>query len=190
MFYLIQFQEFSSKQLIDFLLENVKSETIKDNFLLNSISICIACDIANHRPPLFTDFLLPALATMNFHQQLDIKLDWPKFALRLNNFGIYHEPLIQEILKRRQQFELLDGSSIQELEILQMEKLVNASVYNLLSDLRTNFGEYIRLLMRIDNDAIIPLLLKIDFHSKQLVPFEELETNSLCAVKCDENQCL
>ncbi|XP_055300609.1 uncharacterized protein LOC129567524 isoform X2 [Sitodiplosis mosellana] len=118
--------EFSSKQLIDFLLRNLSDTAVKENFVRNSMKICIACDVANYRPPLFED-LLPTLATMNFHQQLDIRLNWPKFALRLNSLGIYHEPLIQEILKRRSYFESFDKSSMQDLENLHMNKLVNAA---------------------------------------------------------------
>lgn len=185
------FQEFASKQLIDFLLENVKDPIVKENFIQNCISICIACDVANHRPPLFEDFLRPTLATMNFHQQLDLRLNWPKFALRLNNVGIYDKQLIQAILRERQHFKRIDHvSSIEELEILQMEKLVNASVRDSLPHLKMIFGEKIRLLVQEDNDTIIPLLVKIDIHSKNFVPFGETEISSLSSIQCDDNQLL
>lgn len=163
---------------------------MQENFIRNCISICIACDLANHRPPLFEDFLRPTLATMNFHQQFDIRLNWPKFALRLNSVGIYHKPLIQAILRDRQHFKQIDVSSIEELEILQMEKLLNASLRCSLPDLKMIFGENIRLLVHEDNDTIIPLLVKIDIHSRKFVPFGETETNSLSSIQCDDNQLL
>lgn len=168
----------------------MKDTTVKENFVPNSVTICTACYVANYRPPIFEDNLFPALATMNFHQYLDQKLNWPKFALRLNNMGVYHKLLIQEILKQRQHFEPINESSFRELEILEMEKLINAPVCHFLPDLKAIFGEHIRLLVNVDRGGTVPLLVKIDIHSKNFVSFVESEAYLLSSIQCGDNQCL
>lgn len=126
---------------------------------------------------------------MNFHQQFDIKLNWPKFALSLKRLGIEHKLLITEILKQRSRFKFT-ANSVQELEILEFERLTNAHVRDSLTDLKLNFEEYIGILVHTNDDTFIPLLVKIDLHSKSVVPFGETKTNSLSSIKCDDNHCL
>lgn len=173
------------------MIEYLKDEKYHTNFVHNCASICIACDIGNYKPPLFDEYLYPILNQMNFHQQFDIRLNWPKFALRLNRLGVYHKPLITEIFKQKSQFESIDLDSIADLEALQLGKLVNADVHSKLSNLKRTLGENrLRLLVYADNGVIIPLLVKIDIHSKEFVPFENSETNSINSIRCDDNQCL
>lgn len=117
--YLFFIQEFTSKRLIDFLLAYLKEVKCHTNLMHECISICIACDIGNYRPPLFDDCLYPLLSTMNFHQQFDIRLNWPKFALRLYRFGIYHKPLVNEILKQKSHFQSIDADCFANLEAIQ-----------------------------------------------------------------------
>lgn len=126
---------------------------------------------------------------MNFHQQFDIKLNWPKFALSLKRLGIEHKLLITEILEQRSRFKFT-ANSIQELETLEFEKLTNAHVGDSLTDLKLNFDEYIRILVHTNVGTFIPLLVKIDLHTKCVVPFGETKTNSLSSIKCDDNHCL
>lgn len=167
----------------------MKEEKKHTGFVHNCVSICIACDIGNHKPPLFGDYLYPLLASMNFHQQFDIRLNWPKFALRLHRLGIYHKPLINEIFKQKSQF---DADGLADLESLQMEKLVNLKdIGSKLPDLKRILGEnQLRLLVHADNGVVIPLLIKIDIHSKEFVSFGDGETNSLRSIRCDGDQCL
>lgn len=128
---------------------------------------------------------------MNFHQQLDVRLNWPKFALRLHRFGIHHQLLIGEILKQRSHFETFDKDSIGVLECIEIERLVNANVQNLLPVFRQNIHENLsRLIVYAENGVIIPLLVKIDTHSRNLVSFGEKETNLLQSIQCNDNQCL
>lgn len=169
----------------------MKEEKTRTHFVENCITICIACDIGNHRSTLFEDFLFPQLASMNFHQQFDMKLNWPKFALRLHRLGVCHKPLIDEILRRKSHFETTDAVSYAELEALQMEMLVNAEIRNILPDLKQNIGEdNVRLIVYAGNGVVIPLLVKIDIHSKEFVAFGDDETNSLNSIRCNENHCL
>lgn len=163
------FQEFTSKQLIDFLLDDLKARQTHKRFVYNCVSISIACDIGDYRPPSFHSFFLPLLNKMNFHQQFDFHLNWPTFALTLCNLGIHHRPLINEILKRRSQFETYQGFDI--LECSEMERLLNVNVQHLLPDLKRAIGKYMRLLVCTDIGHIVPMLVKIDSHSKKLLPF-------------------
>lgn len=184
-------QEFTSKRLIDFLLEYLKEEKIHTNFVHNCVSICIACDIGNHRPPLFDNYLYPLLTKMNFHQQFDIRLNWPKFAFRLYRIGIYHKPLISEIFKQKSHFEAISNANcVADLEGIYMEKLVNADIRNELSNLKRILDENeLRLLVHADNGVVVPLLVKIDIHSKGFASFGDDETNSLNSIRCNDNQC-
>lgn len=188
----VQFQELTSQQLIDFLLDRLKETRTHKRFVYNCATISIACDIANYRPAVFHEFLLPLLSAMNFHQQFDFHLNWPKFALTLQNLGIQHRPLINEIFKRRPQFVTYHGFDV--LECLEMERLLNANIQHLLPQLKHAIGEYVRLLVSTDNDGIIiPLLLKIDIHSKKLIPFGDgsvILMNSMNSIPCRDNQLL
>lgn len=169
----------------------MKEEKSHTHFVDNCITICIACDISNHRPTLFEDFLFPQLASMNFHQQFDMKLNWPKFALRLHRLGVYHQRLINEILRRKSHCETIDAVCYAELEAIQMEKLVDAEIRTILQSLKQNVGEdHLRLIVYADNGLVIPLLLKIDIDSKEFVAFGDDETNSLNSIRFNENQCL
>lgn len=182
--------DFTSKLFIHFLFEHLNDEEIRDSLTHNCIMMCITCDVADYRPPHFYDFLLPTLSTMNFHQQFDIKLNWPRFTLWLHRFGIHHQPLISGILKQKTHFDTIDANSVDRIESLQMEKVVDASVHNLLPDLKSIVGDNLRLLVHTNNDIIIPLLLKIDVHSNKFVPFEVTETNSIETIHCDANESL
>lgn len=181
----------SSKRLIDFLLDYLSKEKCYKNHVHNIISICIACDIANHRPPLFNEFVCPTVANLNLHNQFDIRLNWPKFALRLHRLGIYHTLLINEILRQKSHFKTFDTQSVAELESLQMEKLVDAKISGWLPDFKESVGEKnLRLLVYAENGVIIPLLIKINIHSKTFAPFGNAETNSLNSIRCNDNQSL
>lgn len=155
------------------------------------ITLCIACDIANYKPPLFEEFLIPTLSNMNFHQQFDIKINWPKFALQLHRFGIYHHALIDAILKQKSDFQSIDRNSVAELETIKMEKLLCTQVGNSLEELKGLMEENrMQLLAHANNDMTIPIVVKIDVHSKQFVPFCSTETGSIYSYKCEQNQCL
>ena len=72
-----------------------------------------------------------------------------------------------------------------------MDKLVNEGLFDLLPDFKSNFGKHIRSLVHVDgSDVTIPLLMKIDVHSKNFLPFADTESNSLSSIQCDDNQCL
>lgn len=129
---------------------------------------------------------------MNFHQQLDIKLNWPRFALVLQRFGIYHKQLIAAILKQKSQFQCIDKKSVADLEDLQMERLLRIPLDGIsLEGLKQIIGEnQLRLLAYANNDVIIPIVVKIDLHSKMFASFQNTETESISTYRCDRNQCL
>lgn len=181
-------KEFTSKQLIDFLLKHLKDDQKDGHYVYKCASISIACDIGNYRPPLFHDFLLPLLSSMNFHQQLDFHLHWPKFALTLLNLGIHHQPLINEIFKRRSQFQTYYGFDL--LECLEMQRMLNVNVEHLLPDMKRAIGKYMRLLVCIDNGVVVPMLIKIDIHSKKLLPVENDKLISMNSMPCQDDQLL
>lgn len=182
---------FSSKQLIDHLLNHLNDDRIKDDFIYNSITVCVGCDIANYKPQQFDDILVPRLSSLNFHHQFDLRLNWPKFALRLHRLGTYHKPLVEAILEEKSHFESFGADNIEALEILQMENILNIPVGRSLLHLQNIAGvDSLRLLIRAENDAIIPLLVKMNIHSKHFVQFEESERDSFSSIQCDDNQCL
>lgn len=160
-------------------------------FIYNCATIAIACDIGNHRPSLFYDFLFPLLRSMDFRQQFDIRINWPKFALTLYNLGIDPQPLTNELLKRRSRFETYDG--FDTLECHAMERLLKANIRYLVSDFKRAIGgEYMRLLTSVDDDVIVPMLVKINIHSKELVSFrDDEEIHSISSMPCDDtSHCL
>lgn len=182
------FQEFTSGQLIDFLLNHLKDNRKHEHFVYNCASIAIACDIGNYKPPSFHDFLFPLLSAMNFHQQFDFHLNWPKFALTLLNHGIHHQPLINEIFKRRSQFQTHQGFDV--LECFEMERMLNVNVQHLLPYIKNVIGKHMRLLVCIDKDILVPMIVKIDTHSKKLLPFENNEMISINSIPYRNNQLL
>lgn len=127
---------------------------------------------------------------MNFHQQFDLRLNWPTFALRLQNLGIHHRPLINEILKRRDQFQSYENFDI--LEWSEMERLLNVNIQqNLLPKLKSAIGKQMQLLACTDSDIIVPMLLKIDTHSRKLLPFaDDFKIASLRSLTSNDNQIL
>lgn len=160
-----------------------------ERFIYKCASISIACDIGHYRPPLFYDFLLPSLRSINLHQQFDIRLNWPKFALTLYNLGIHQQPLTNEILKRRSKFETYED--FDAFECHEMEQLLNTNIQYLISDFKRAIGKHMRLLVCTDDDIVVPMLVKIDIHSKKLVPFGDDKINSINSMPCDdENQYL
>lgn len=186
-FYAFHFQEFTNKQLIDFLLNHLKENRRHKRFVHNCASIAIACDIGNYKPPLFHDFLLPLLGAMNFQQQFDFHLNWPKFALTLHNLGVHQQPLVNEIFKRRSQFETCQGFEL--LECLEMERVLNVNnIQHLLPDMKHAIGKHMRLLACTDNGIFVPMLIKIDTHSKMLLPFVDDEVISIHSMPCHDNQ--
>lgn len=166
----------------------MKGNQTHKRFIHNCATVAIACDVGNHRPSSFQDFLLPSLGAINFHQQLDIHLNWPKFALTLNRLGIFHRPLIREILKRRAQFEAYNGYD--SLECLVMEKLANTDVHHILSDLKRAMDKYMHLLACADNDIIIPMMFKIDTKSKKLLRFTDNHIVVVNSLPHHDNQLL
>lgn len=125
---------------------------------------------------------------MNFHQQFDFHLNWPKFALTLLNLGVHHQPLINEILKRRSQFQAHHG--FDALECLEMERMINVNVQHLLPDMKHAIGKHMRLLTCADNSIVVPMLVKIDTVSKKLLPFEDDNTTSINSMSCPDDQLL
>lgn len=125
---------------------------------------------------------------MNFHQQLDFNLNWPKFALTLLNLGIRHQPLITEILKRRSQFRTYHG--FDALECLEMEKIINVNVQHLVPDLKHAIGKHMQLLVCADDSIVVPMLVKIDTHSKKLLAFEDDSITSINSMSCCDDQLL
>lgn len=170
--------------MFDHLKDNQKHE----HFVFNCASIAVACDIGNYKPPLFYGFLLPLLSVMNFHQQLDFHLNWPKLALTLLNLGVRHRPLINEILKRRVQFQTYYG--FDSLECLEMERMINVNVQHVLPDMKHAIGKHMRLLVCADDSIVVPMLVKIDTHSKKLLPFEDDNISSINSMSCPDDQLL
>lgn len=186
-------QELNSKRFIDFLLNNLKNENSNETteFLQKCITVCIACQIGNYKPNLFEEYLAPTLANMNFHQQFDIKINWPKFALQLHHLGIYHKTLINAILQQKTVFQSVDKRGVAALEIIEMEKILRVPVGKSLEDLKRVVGEnQIRLLVHSNFEAIIPIVFKMNVHSKHFASFRSLETESIHSYQCDQNQCL
>lgn len=186
-------QELNSKRFIDFLLNNLKNENSYETteFLQKCITVCIACQIGNYKPNLFEEYLAPTLANMNFHQQFDIKINWPKFALQLHHLGIYHKTLINAILQQKTVFQSVDKRRVAALEIIEMEKMLRVPVGKSLEDLKRVVGEnQIRLLVHSNFDAVIPIVFKMNIHSKHFASFRSLETESIHSYQCDRNQCL
>lgn len=182
---MFRFQGLTSKQLIDFLLEHMKDLRRDEHFIHNCATISIACDIGHHRPSLFYDILVPLLQSIDFHQQLDIHLNWPKFALILHNLGAHQQQLVNEILKRRSQFETYD--SFDALECHEMGQLTRANIQHLIADFKRAIGKQMRLIVYTDDGAVVPLLVKIDIHSKKLMAFDDDRFRS---TQCNQHQCL
>lgn len=187
-FYSFHLQEFTSKHLIDFLLDHIKENRTHKRFVHSCVSISVACDIGNYKPPLFYDFLFPLLGAMNFQHQFDFHLNWPKFALTLHNLGIHNQPLINEILKRRSQFDTYHGFDL--LECLELERVLNVNMQYLLPDMKHAIGKYMRLLVCTDHGIIVPMLIRIDIHSKKLLPFKNDKIISVNSKPVHDNELL
>lgn len=170
------------------MLNHLKDNQKHKDFVHNCALIAIACDIGNYKSPLFYDFLLPLLSATNFHQQLDFHLNWPKLALTLLNLGIRHQPLINEILKRRSQFQTQQG--FDALECLEMERMINVDVQHLLPDIKNAMGKHIRFCACSDDGIVVPMLVKIDTHSKKLLSFEGDKNVSMNSWHCHDGQLL
>lgn len=154
--------------------------------MYNCATLAFACDIGDYKPRQFYEFLFPLLSSMNFHQQLDFNLDWPKLALTLLNLGIHHQPLITEILKRRSQFQRYYG--FEALECHEMEQMINVNVAHLMPDMRHAIDRHVRFLACVDS-SLVPMLVKIDIHSKVLLPFED-DNITINSISCPDNQLL
>lgn len=125
---------------------------------------------------------------MNFHQQFDFHLNWPKFALTLLSLGIRHRPLIHEILKRKFQFKTYNG--FDALECLEVEQMINVNVQHLLPDMKHAMGKHMRLLACTDDSIVVPMLVKINTHSKKLLPFEDDGITSMNSMPCSDDHLL
>lgn len=122
---------------------------------------------------------------MKVHQIYDRKLNWPRFARKLQKLGIYHKELIDEILQ--QEIQCNDEESVADLEYL---RAINGHQNSMVDLRKILVDDQMRLFVYGDCGSCTKLLFKIDVHLREFVSLGHVDLSGANANHCDENQYL
>lgn len=133
------------------------------------------------------------LSEVPLHEYLHSGADWPQFAIKLHNIGVYNQRLINAILNDETRFDAESITTVKQLKPISNEETENVNRTNtvddrLVSDLRDITGPN-RLLqsIRLDNEFWIPFLIKVNRKTRSLLSFVDDERESVNCVKRAKN---
>lgn len=178
---------FASYRFLEYLFDQlVECNLLEENAIEKIIAISKGCDIASYMP---NSQIRAILLDIPFQDlvRADEKMNWPRFAVLLNNIGVYHQPLIDAILKDENQFHYdnTNLNNLKKLEALRAQGIRHDTLNNgLASDLRDIIGTH-RLLesVRIDDNFAIQFLLKVNILTNSLTSFEKRDNMTLSHIE-------